>query len=202
MAKTGKKTVPEFKLPPVHDWRTTDADEINKRRLRAREESFAITNTDARHPIFSNFRVKSASGLTYSVEFRGSNPRESLCDCVDFRINGLGFCKHVEAVRLYLQARHKRLFRSAQTAGSNRIEVTVDALADTLCIFKNQQQLPPGAAKLFKPDGRLLNGAPEKALELLRELRETDGSEDPPVAGNRALAGKPPPRRGTAATSA
>ncbi len=59
-----------LKVPAPHDWRTTDEDEINKRRLRAREESFAITNVDARHPIFSNFRVKSGSGLTYSVEIR------------------------------------------------------------------------------------------------------------------------------------
>ena len=34
----------------AHDWRTTDADETNKRRLRAQQESFAITNQDARHP--------------------------------------------------------------------------------------------------------------------------------------------------------
>ena len=116
----------KIKLPPVHDWRTTDADEINKRRQRAREESFVITNTDARHPIFSNFRVKSASGLTYSVEIRGLSGQQCACDCVDFRTNGLALCKHTEAVLLHLQARHKRLFKSAPSAGSNRIEVTVD----------------------------------------------------------------------------
>src|SRR5258708_39914743 len=116
----------KIKLPPVHDWRTTDADEINKRRQRAREESFVITNTDARHPIFSNFRVKSASGLTYAVEIRGLNGRQCACDCVDFRTNGLALCKHTEAVLLHLQARHKRLFKSAPSAGSNRIEGTVD----------------------------------------------------------------------------
>jgi len=27
---------PEIVLPPAHDWRTTDEDEINRRRLRAR----------------------------------------------------------------------------------------------------------------------------------------------------------------------
>jgi hypothetical protein len=72
--------------------RTTDADEINKRRQRAREESFVITNTDARHPIFSNFRVKSAGGLTYSVEIRGLSGQQCACDCVDFRTNGLAVC--------------------------------------------------------------------------------------------------------------
>ena len=60
----------EIKLPSAHDWRTTDTDEINKRRLRAREETFVIANLDPRHPIFSNFRVRSGSGLTYSVEVR------------------------------------------------------------------------------------------------------------------------------------
>jgi hypothetical protein len=65
-----KKSRATLKSPAAHDWRTTDADEINKSRLRAREESFVITNTTPAHPIFSNFRVKSGSGLTYSVEIR------------------------------------------------------------------------------------------------------------------------------------
>ena len=47
----------EVKLPSPHDWRTTDTDEINKRRQRARDEAFTIANLDPRHPIFSNFRV-------------------------------------------------------------------------------------------------------------------------------------------------
>lgn len=41
----------------------------------------------AAHPIFSNFRVQSASGLTYSVEVRSLAARQFACDCVDFRIN-------------------------------------------------------------------------------------------------------------------
>jgi hypothetical protein len=96
----GSKT----KLPAANDWRTSDSDEIAKRRQRARDESFIITNTSPAHPIFSNFRVKSASGLENSVEVRDLNWQGTACDCVDFRSNGLGFCKHVEAVNLYLQA--------------------------------------------------------------------------------------------------
>jgi ERCC4-related helicase len=160
------------KLPPAHDWRTSDADEIAKRRQRAREESFIITNTDARHPIFSNFRVKSASGLTYSVEVRDVPEGQSLCDCVDFRTNGLAVCKHTEAVLLYLQARHKKLFKAAQTAGPNRIEVQVDPETDTLSVATAQEDVPPLVAKWFDNRGRLLNGSPEKALADLSRLRE------------------------------
>src|SRR5438093_947303 len=113
MATTAKKTN-DIKIPSPHDWRTTDTDEINKRRLRAREESFAVTNTDPRHPVFSNFQVKSGSGLSYSVEVRDLRQRQFTCDCVDFRINGLGTCKHVEAVLLHLEGRFRRLFTSAK----------------------------------------------------------------------------------------
>jgi hypothetical protein len=168
------KTDPKIKLPSAHDWRTTDADEINKRRQRAREESFVISNTSPEHPIFSNFRVRSASGLTYSVEIRDLNSNQSNCDCVDFRTNGLGFCKHVEAVRLYLQARHKRLFKSAETAGSTRIEVTVNPAADSLCVSSGAERLPRALAKWFDRAGRLLSGSPEAALDALRKLQEAD----------------------------
>ncbi len=170
--RTTSKAKTNIKLPAAHDWRTTDADEIAKRRQRAREESFLITNSTPAQAIFSNFRVKSTSGLTYSVEIRGLDLCQSACDCADFRINGLGFCKHVEAVSLHLQARHKKLFKAAQTAGSNRIEVTVDALADTLRLASGPGKLPRAVAKWFDREGRLLAGSPESALDALRQLRD------------------------------
>jgi hypothetical protein len=85
-------------LPHPTDWRTTDADEILKRQLRAREERHRIANLDSNHPVFSNFEVESPSGMTYQVEIRDLLSRQFSCTCTDFRINGLGTCKHVEAV--------------------------------------------------------------------------------------------------------
>ncbi|MDR3457948.1 MAG: DEAD/DEAH box helicase [Verrucomicrobiae bacterium] len=175
--RTTAKADTKVKLPSLHDWRTTDADEVNKRRQRAREESFVITNTDARHPIFSNFRVKSASGLTYSVEIRGLNGQQCACDCVDFRTSGLALCKHTEAVLLYLQARHKKLFKSAGTSGSDRVEVTVDPAADTLRVLNGRGKLPSAVGKWFDDAGCLRNGSPEAALDALRRLRDAGHSQ-------------------------
>src|ERR1022692_4950454 len=121
-----KQASPEIAVPSPHNWRTTDEDEINRRRARARTEEFRISNTDPRHPIFSNFRVQSGSGLTYSVEVRDVRQRQFACECVDFRINGLGTCKHVEALLLQLEARFKRLFRAAQQNGAVRLDVVPD----------------------------------------------------------------------------
>src|SRR5438552_925817 len=162
----------DIKVPSFHDWRTTDTDEINKRRLRARQESFNIANTDPQHPIFSNFRVKSASGLTYSVEIRDLRQRQFACDCVDFRINGLGTCKHVEAVLLHLEARFRRLFNAARQNSSTRIEVTVDSAADTLRALNGEGPPPRALRKWFDAEGLLNNGSPETALAALQALRE------------------------------
>ncbi len=171
MAKTTSQPA-KLKLPPAHDWRTTDADEINKRRQRAREESFVITNPTPVHPIFSNFRVKSASGLTYAVEVRDLAGRQFACDCVDFRINGLGVCKHVEAVLLQLEARHKKLFRAAHAAGSTRLEVIVDRAADALRILPGQGEWPRAIGRWFDAAGRQADVLPETALDALCQLRD------------------------------
>ena len=43
----------------VDGWNTTDADEIERRRLRAQSEKFRIKNTDATEPFFSSFWINS-----------------------------------------------------------------------------------------------------------------------------------------------
>jgi hypothetical protein len=50
-AKPASKRSSEGKIPPLHDWRTSDEDEINRRRLRAVEEQPRITNTDPREKV-------------------------------------------------------------------------------------------------------------------------------------------------------
>ena len=173
MALTRKKPS-EIAVPSQHDWRTTDTDEINKRRLRAREESFRITNLDARHPLFSNFQVGSGSGMTYRVEVRELRDRQFSCDCIDFRINGLGTCKHVEAVLLQLEARYRRLFQAAADQGSTRLDVLPDAARDTLRVVNRIETLPRALREYFGSDGLLKRGVPEDALEALEKLRQAD----------------------------
>src|SRR5205809_4243797 len=150
-----------IEAPSIHNWRTTDQDEVNRRRVRAQSEEFRIANMDARHPVFSNFRVGSGSGLTYSVEIRDVRQRQFACDCVDFRINGLGTCKHVEAVLLHLQARFKRLLQTAASQGTTRLDAVVDPTTGSLRLLKNGERLPSALAQWFESDGVLRDAAPE-----------------------------------------
>ncbi|MBI4661335.1 MAG: DEAD/DEAH box helicase [Verrucomicrobia bacterium] len=169
-----KQANSELKLPSPHNWRTTDADEIDRRRFRARSESFSITNLEPRFPIFSNFKVKSGSGMSYSVEVRDVRNRQFACECVDFRINGLSTCKHVEAVLLHLEARFRRLFKAAVNEGSNRVDLVPDTGRSTLRLLNGNGRLPRVLRDCFDSKGWLKNGTPEETVKALEELRRSD----------------------------
>jgi len=160
---------PEIEIPSAHDWRTTDKDEINKRRRRAQTESLRVTATRGDHPIFANFRVISGSGMAYSVEIRSLRKRLCFCSCVDFRINGLGTCKHVEATLHYLEARHRRRFKEALQSESPVIDIVPDPAGDTLRIEGATIHLPDLLRRRFDRDGRLRGNEPKRFLEEIRK---------------------------------
>ena len=168
MPATGKaKTPDKVQVPQPHNWRTTDEDEVNRRRLRAESELFRIVNEDPSHPIFSTFRVSSGSGLNYSVEIRSLRQRKFSCGCVDFQINGLGTCKHIEAVLLYLSARHRSVFKQAQPVASNRIEIVLDGPAGTVRVESETAPLPRDLAGLFDGKGLLNTADVEEAIDIM-----------------------------------
>lgn len=168
--RMARKLEPDPGVPSIHNWRTSDAEEINRRRWRAQTETFGIANADPRHPIFSNFRVVSASGLTYAVEVRDLRERQFHCTCVDFRINGLGTCKHVEAVLLHLEARFRRLYRAAAAQGSTRLDVVPDLAGDCLRLARAPRRLPRLLNTWFDAAGRFVDGEPDEAVTHLGAL--------------------------------
>ncbi len=163
-----KKAGGKITLPPAHDWRTTDADEINRRRLRAQTERFTIRNLEADAPVFSRFQVGSATGMTYAVEIRDVAGRRFACECVDFTANGLGTCKHVEAVLLHLRARLKGKFKEAAERGPERSSLVPDPERGTLRLEGDGTKLPRALRRWFDADGALLpDHTPEELLHHL-----------------------------------
>lgn len=144
------------RLPPPTDWRTTDSDERLKRKLRALEERPRITHLEsAGHPVFGNFEVCSPSGQRYRVEVRDLAGRVHACTCTDFRINGLGTCKHVEAVLHGLEETEPLAWATAQAEGSPRADLAPDDSAGTLRLERNLDRLPARLRALFREDGCL-----------------------------------------------
>ena len=109
--------------------------------------------------------------MTYSVELRSLAERVFSCTCTDFRINGLGTCKHVEAVLLHLEARFPKIFAEAQENGSDRIDVVWDSTHDTLGIQNTANTMPETVAEFFDSEGLLRREhEPEEIVEELGRL--------------------------------
>lgn len=171
--------------PPSHDWRTTDGDEIARRRMRAVEGGYRVVNTDNRHPIFSTFRVEAGEDRRYEVEIRDVGGREAYCTCIDFRVNGLGTCKHAEAVWMRLERREGSALRRAREVGSDRYEMLPDADGRGLRLA-----LPPGASGIPGPLTRWFDasgfGRPESdPVELLGTLAELSRTTFPALRVSR-----------------
>src|SRR5215471_95273 len=111
-------------LPP--GWHTSDDDEIALRRWRGRTEILSVKAIEPDHPYFGTFRAESASGGSYTVEIRSLDGFVNSCDCIDYRVNGLGTCKHIEGTLAAMSRGRAKSFRGAKAAGSPRVEIFLD----------------------------------------------------------------------------
>jgi hypothetical protein len=114
-------------LPP--GWHSSDDHEITLRRWRGRTEILSVNALEADHPYFGTFRAQSASGGSYEVEIRSLNELINSCGCIDYRVNGLGTCKHIEGAIAAMARGRAKSFRAAKATGSSRVEVFLDRRA-------------------------------------------------------------------------
>jgi len=133
-----------------YGWNTTDEQEAIRRRYRGEAEVTVVTPLEPEHGIFGSFEVRSATGGAYEVEIRSLAERINTCGCVDFRVNGLGTCKHIEGVL-------SRVSRHLATAGghseaSSRVEIFRPAGADLPIVIWPGDFAPASAVRRLFAD--------------------------------------------------
>ena len=171
-------------LPAQHDWRSTDEQEVTRRQIRALENPPAIRNLVPKQRIFSNFEVTSPeSGLVYHVELRDLERRDFHSTSPDFSHNGLGTCKHTEAVLYHLQKRFPGLYRRALKEGSSRCDLVADEAKKTFRLLNPENaDLPRNFRLSFNKSGLLKAGKDfRKVLALAEQV------EDPSFRISQAL---------------
>ncbi len=163
-------------LPAQQDWRSTDEQEVARRQIRALEAPPAVRNLTPKHRIFSNFEVTSPeSGLTYFVEIRDLAGRDFHSTSPDFAHNGLGTCKHTEAVLYHLQTRFPGLYKKALKNGSERCDLMVDPSAKTLRLRGQRNFLPRSFRLNFDRTGLLKSGKdPLKVIAKAEEITDSN----------------------------
>lgn len=116
--------------PNFQCWRTTDGQEIERRRWRGRTEVVAVEALEPDREFFGSFRIRAASGNDYTVEIRSLDGLENSRDCLDYRVNGLGTCKHIEGTLGALRRGRARAFAKAARRGSPRLEIYLSRHGD------------------------------------------------------------------------
>ncbi len=110
--------------PSLRGWKTTDKEEIERRRSRASVEPISIKPLEPGQSFYGTFIARSReSARTYFVEIRSLTDLENSCQCIDYQTNGLATCKHIEAVLFHLHKGRIRLFKQAAQERSPYVEV-------------------------------------------------------------------------------
>lgn len=85
--------------------------QVALRRQQAQHEHFAISEPNEQFCPGEYCVRNPRSRRQYKVIYRGAYSPWNYCSCPDFRTSGLGTCKHVEGVKLWLQAEGKEVHR-------------------------------------------------------------------------------------------
>jgi SNF2-related domain/Helicase conserved C-terminal domain len=136
-------------LPP--GWKTSDDQEITLRRWRGTTEILSVKALERDHPYFGAFRAQSVSGGRYEVEIRSLTEMTNSCGCIDYRVNGLGTCKHIEGTIEAMARGRAKSFRGAKATGSSRAEVFLDRRAS-----------PPAPTVAWPPESEGRNFKPAR----------------------------------------
>ncbi len=179
--KVARKSKDETRARPrFRGWLSTDAEEIERRRLRGREEAIHVEALETGRPFFGTFLARSDGGGSYRVEIRSLTEHVNSCECPDHRVNGLGTCKHIEAVLYRLERGRKRRFRAAAIQGGGHIEIYPDRRDGTIRIQWPRGVRPRSRARDLLAPFFLENG------ELSPDLLDTLPALERAIAGAHA----------------
>lgn len=136
-------------------------------------------------PIYAKVTLKTVEGskpkllgygTPYTVVYRGDGSKWNFCSCMDFKTSGLGTCKHIEAVKCWLDARNKRPARVLPNESSVYIDYA-DSRKIKLRIGSNDKDAISSIAKeYFDQDGVFRHADTMRIYEFVDRVNQVSGS--------------------------
>ena len=84
--------------------------QIALRRQIAEKENFAIAERSSKDSPGYYSVLNPVTKNEYRVVYRGEGSVWNYCSCMDFKTSQLGSCKHLEAVKLWIEKNHRRVY--------------------------------------------------------------------------------------------
>jgi SNF2 family DNA or RNA helicase len=150
--------------------------QVALRRQVAREEKFVCRAVDDNmRP--GEYAVENAKKQSYKVVYRGAKSPWNYCSCMDFKTSGLGTCKHLEALKMWLGS-HKRyrLHRELPPYTSVYLSYTNNRQVRIRIGEEHREEYEALASRYFDSDGVITEKGFEDYAQLLMEGRKISDS--------------------------
>lgn len=127
---------------PLEEW------QLLLRRQFGEKQDFRLENVGG-ESLFSDYQLTNpSSGRTYRLVIRGARPGDNYCSCPDYRINGLGSCKHIEFTLAKLKEKRGAATRLKAGYLPPFSEVVLSYGLKREVRFRRGMVMPPALAKL------------------------------------------------------
>lgn len=166
----------EKKLSNVVKPESMTAEEWQKelRRQFVEREPLSIT-PDADEAAYGVFDVKNPKTKnSYKVVYRGIDSKWNYCSCMDFKTNRLGTCKHVEAVRKWLESHHKNAAVVNPPYSSLYVSYKEGREVCLRIGSSHWAEMKVLAAEWFTEDGKALPGALTRMPVFIAKAKEIE----------------------------
>lgn len=143
--------------------------QIALRRQTAMKEKYAISEKNRKeYPGYYNV-INPTTHNEYKVVYRGEGSPWNYCSCMDFKTSQLGTCKHLEAVKLWIEANHRKVCRDIPPYTSVYLSYQGERKVCLRIGTDNEEEFRRLAAPYFTPDGVMRPEAMDSVTEFLRD---------------------------------
>lgn len=143
--------------------------QIALRKQAAMKEAFAITEINTKeYPGY--YIVKNpVTRNEYRVVYRGEESPWNYCSCMDFKVSRLGSCKHLEAVKLWIDENDKCVCQDIPAYTSVYLSYKDDRKVCLRIGTDNEEEFRKLAEPYFTPDGVMRPEAINHITDFFRE---------------------------------
>lgn len=150
--------------------------QVALRRQVAREERFVCSPVDDELKP-GEYSVENAKKQVYKVVYRGAKSPWNYCSCMDFKTSGLGTCKHLEALKLWLGThKHYRVHRELPPYTSVYLSYTNNRQVRIRIGEEHHEEYKALASQFFDSDGVMTAKGLKDYAQLLIEGRRISDS--------------------------
>lgn len=170
--KTVKKTKESINKVSYHykpDNLTLQEWQIALRRQAAMKENFAISEKNRKEYPGYYHVINPVTGNEYKVVYRGQDSSWNYCSCMDFKTSQLGTCKHLEAVKLWIEENRKKICRDIPPYTSVYLSYQGERKVCLRIGTDNEEEFRQLAAPYFTSDGVMRPEAMDSVTEFFRE---------------------------------